>query len=441
MEEKRGYSRVIIYIILALALVAAVLFAIFERARANDYENDLEINYQRAFTEMVQYIDDLEITLEKSLFVNDTGQMIRLSGEIYRQAADAKACLAMFPLGTEPLEKLSEFLSQVGDYAYSLSLKMLDGDKITDDEYANLKTLKNYASVAAVSLDGDLEKVYSGTLSVAKAASGEELSQLAGALGEVEEQMHDYPALIYDGPFSSHLTDKEPTLTKGQAEIDENEAISIAKSIVGEAEFEISEESGILPMYYLSGEIDNKSVTMGITKSGGFLEYYLVDREVGESAISVTDARLAASEFLESIGYSDMTESYYESTGENVVINFAAEQEGYTLYPDLVKVKVALDTGEIIGLEARGYIMYHQTRDIPKIKVSAEEAKSKVNPNVEIASVTRAVIPLDNGSEEFCWQIEGRIDERRCLIYINTQTGAEEKLFLLIESESGVLAV
>ncbi len=318
---------------------------------------------------------------------------------------------------------------------------MLDGERMTDEEYQNLRTLKNYASIAAASLDDDLEKVYSGTLSVAKAASGEELSQLAGAMGEIEEQMHDYPALIYDGPFSSHLTDKEPVLTKGQSEIDENEAVRIASSIAGEAEFEISEESGVLPMYYLSCEIDNKSVTMGITKYGGFLEYYLVDREIGESAVSVTDARLAASAFLESVGYSNMTESYYESTGESVVINFAAEQEGYTLYPDLVKVKVALDTGEIVGLEARGYIMYHQTRDIPKIKVSAEEAKSKVNPNVEIASVTRAVIPLDNGSEEFCWQIEGRIDERRCLIYINTQTGAEEKLFLLIESESGVLAV
>lgn len=441
VQEKSNKTNIVIYIVLSLALLAALVFGVYQTTKANEYKNDIRMDYQRVFTEMTQYVDDLELSLEKSMFVNDPGQMIRLSGEIYRQASNAKANLALLPLETEPLEKVSEFLSQAGDYAYSLSMKMLEGTQITQEEYNNLKTLSQYASILAQSLDSDLEKMFVGTLNVEDAAKGAELSGINAAMGEIEDQMHDYPALIYDGPFSSHLTDRTSVLVSNLPEISEEEAVAKAKAIAGDIEFSVSEEPGVLPMYYLSGQKDDVTVTLGITKQGGYLEYFLSDRVVGNQNIDMTDARLIASAYLEANGYPDMKESYYETISSVAVINYAAEQEGYTLYPDLIKVKVALDTGEVIGVEARGYIMYHKVRTIPNVKVSDEEAKSKVNPNVDIVSISRAVIPLDNGSEKFCWQIEGRIEDRRCLIYVNTQTGAEEKVMLLIESASGTLAV
>jgi germination protein YpeB len=136
-----------------------------------------------------------------------------------------------------------------------------------------------------------------------------------------------------------------------------------------------------------------------------------------------------------------MKESYYEIVSDVAVINYAAVQDGYTLYPDLVKVKVALDDCAVVGCETRGYLMHHTKRVIPEIEISEEKAKSKVNRHVKIVSSSLALIPSDGGTEHFCWQLEGKIEDRRCLIYVNTQTGAEERLFILIESETGTLAV
>lgn len=440
MQEK-SKNNIVIYAVLSLAFLAALVFGIYQTTKANEYKNDIRMDYQRVFTEMTQYIDDMELSLEKSMFVNDPMQMIRLSGEIYRQASDAKANLALLPLETEPLEKVSEFLSQAGDYAYSLSMKMLEGREITQEEYANLNTLSHYASVLAQSLNGDLEKMFLGTLNIGEAAKGANLTGISAAMGEIEEQMHDYPALIYDGPFSSHLTDRASTLTANLPEITAEDAVQKAKKIVGDIELSVSEETGVLPVYYISGQKDGASVTLSITKRGGYLESFLSDRDAEGQNIDIADARLAASTFLEANGYPGMKESYYETVSSAAVINYAAEQDGYTIYPDLIKVKVALDTGEVIGVEARGYIMYHKARTVPEVRISDSEAKSKINPNVDIRGVSRAVIPLDDGTERFCWQIEGRIGDRRCLIYVNTQTGAEEKVLLLIESASGTLAV
>lgn len=435
MEDKS--KSLIICISLSLALLAAIVFGVYQTTKANEYKNEISMDYQRVFTELTQYVDDLETSLEKSMFVNDPKQMIRLSGEIYRQASDAKANLALLPLTTQPLEKVSEFLSQSGDYAYSLSMKMLGGEAVTEEEYKTLKSLSSYASVLAQSLNSDLEKLFSGTLSIGEAARSEKMSAIESAMGEIEEQMHDYPALIYDGPFSSHLTDRRSALTASMSEISADEALKKAEALAGEGKYSVTEQPGVLPMYYISGD----DVTVGITKEGGYLEYFLKERDVAEENVTMADALLSASAFLEANGYSGMRESYYEKISSVAVINYAAEDKGYILYPDLVKVKIALDTGEVMGVEARGYIMYHREREIPAEKISREEARRKVNPNVEILTVSRAVIPLDDGSEKFCWQIEGRIDERKCLIYVNTQTGAEEKLFLLIESATGTLAV
>lgn len=438
MREKFKSSGIALGGIVLLLLCTSVLSIKYD-IELEETKRQIKMDYQRCFTEMVQYVDDLQLSLEKSRFVNDPGQMMRLSGEIYRQASMATGNLALLPLKTEPLEHLNEFLNQVGNYSYALSYKMLEGEAVTDEEYEKLSSLEEYAKNIAASLDGDLEALYNGVLDIRRTAEGASPGGIDKVMGEIETQLHDYPALIYDGPFSSHLTDRKPLFLQGAQEVDALTAMEKVAKITGRNDFTYTGEAGSIPSYYFYDEDGLCSVV--ITKEGGYLLSYLNDRNVESAKYTMSDAKLAAARFLEEQGFRDMKESYYEIISDVAVINYAAVQEGYTLYPDLVKVKVALDTCAVIGCETRGYLMYHTKRDIPQIKVSEEEARGKVNPRVEILSVSLALIPNDGGGEKFCWQIEGRIDERRCLIYVNTQTGAEEKLFILIESETGVLAV
>ena len=430
-------------VILSTLLVLVSVFAFYQYNRARKLEYFRNIEYNRVFSELTEYVDDLEISLLKGQVVSTNEQMAKLSADLYGQASAAKSNLALLPLKGQALTKTSEFLSQVGEYAHCVSAKMLRGEKLSQKEIQTMQQLLGYADTLKKSLDEMLISLSDGRLSfddgkahLKNLSNGGRITASSELL-KLEEEFHNYPSLIYDGPFSQHLSLKESVFVKGKPYITEKQALVKARAFLGKESATVSEIGGKLPSYSVS----NSTATVEFTKQGGTLLLLMRDRHPDEEKLSINEAKMKAQTFLEKNGFPSMRESYYEKQDGSVVINYAYEQDGYTVFPDLVKVKVALDNGEIIGFESRGYVMNHIYRDIPKEKVSREEALSNVNEHLQVEEVSRAVIPLESGNEAACWQIKGVVSDKHFLMYVNTQTGFTEDIQILLESENGTLAV
>ena len=430
------------FLLLSTLLLLVTAFALFQYKRAEELSYHRNLEYNRVFAELTEYVDDLEITLCKGQVVSTPMQMAKLSADLHSQASGAKANLALLPINGRNLEKTSEFLSQVGEYANCISEKMLRGEKIGKKEILTMQELSGYANTLKSGLDEMLIGINDGNISfdgekgALPSFSGGKTA-MASELEALEEEFHNYPSLIYDGPFSQHLTLKESLLTKGKAELTKKQVLKKAKKLIGDEKASVSEIGGKLPCY----SINSNSAVAEYTKHGGILLMMIKDRHIEEEKLSVSDAKKKASAFLKENGFNDMRESYYENMGGSVVINYAYEQDGYIVFPDLVKVKVALDDGEIIGFESRGYVMNHTYRSIPKPVITAEDALKNVNSDLQIKETTMAVIPLESGNEACCYQIKGVVSGRHFLIYVNTQTGDTEDVQILLENERGTLAV
>lgn len=431
------------FVLMSTLLLIVTLFGLYQYKRAAQLAYFRDINYNRVFAELTEYVDDLGISLLKGQVVSTGDQMAKLSADLYGQASAAKANLALLPMDGQVLAKTSEFLSQVGEYAHSLSQKMLRGEKISEKDMKTMQELLGFATTLKDGLDEMLIAVNEGRLSFeeekmyAEGILGGGKTAMASELKELEEEFHDYPSLIYDGPFSQHLTLKESVLTQGKQEISAEQAQKKAKKFLGENKTGIEEVKGRLPAY----SIKSDAVTVEFTKQGGILLLLMHDRHIGEEGISVEQAKKKAKVFLEENGFTNMRESYYEKRDGSVVINYAFYQDGYTVFPDLVKVKIALDNGDVIGFESRGYVMNHTVREIPEPKISEEQALSNVNNHLETQEVSMAVIPLEDGREAACYQIKGIVSDKHFLIYVNTQTGFTEDVQILLENEGGTLAV
>ena len=64
-----------------------------------------------------------------------------------------------------------------------------------------------------------------------------------------------------------------------------------------------------------------------------------------------------------------MQQTYYLKNDGVITINYAYSQNGVIMYPDLIKVKISLDDGQVLGIETTGYLNNHTERDISKVKI------------------------------------------------------------------------
>ena len=110
-------------------------------------------------------------------------------------------------------------------------------------------------------------------------------------------------------------------------------------------------------------------------------------------------AKAAGIKFLREKGFEGMEENYYLKEDNTATINYAFRQDDVTMYPDLIKLKIALDNGEVVGMEARQYLMNHTEREIPEPAVSMEEARKKLNEDMEVYSSDWRTSPRITGRD------------------------------------------
>ncbi len=445
--QYRALTTVVIITLLILSIVG-----VFQFYRAKALAQEVENQYVRSFHDMTDYVRDVDVLLKKSLLATDAAQLSSISADVFMQAASAKACLAQLPTDNAHLDQTAKFLSQVGDYTSYLSSKVINDSVITDEEFENLKQLSSHASSVNSMLTELQDKLYTQNLSLKSVigltahASEENSDEETPGLYQIEKEFQDYPSLIYDGPFSEHIEKMEPAALKDKREFTQEQALSIAIKFVGADRAGglsfIEEGGGTIPSYLFSVTRDNGSqLTIDITKQGGMVLWMLDTEDVTAENIAVTDAVKQGIQFLNSHGFSGMKESYYEKNGNTVTINYAYVGHNVTMYSDLIKIKIALDDGRIIGFESRGYLMSHTEREIPPIVLSESSARSKINKHLNIDKVSLAMIPLESKREVLCYECHGSFNDQNYLIYINAQTGKEEKILLLIESPDGVLTM
>ena len=121
-----------------------------------------------------------------------------------------------------------------------------------------------------------------------------------------------------------------------------------------------------------------------------------------------------------------------------MVQNFAAQQEGVLLYPDLIKVQVRMDTGDVVGMEANNYWMNHVPRTLSAPALTVQEAAAYLAPGLEAETSRLCLIPYRD-SEQLCYEFTVHKGDGTYLIYLDANTGKEVELLKRIDTEQGVL--
>ena len=107
-----------------------------------------------------------------------------------------------------------------------------------------------------------------------------------------------------------------------------------------------------------------------------------------------------------------MISTYTVKYGNAVLINYAYQQDDVVMYPDLIKVKVALDNGEIVGFDATQFLTNNYERPIEKPLLTPEQAQEKISPQAELKGSPRlCYIPTQSLREIYCYEFQATYKE------------------------------
>ena len=432
--------------LLALLLVGAG-FLLDARLSLRQSGQRLEYVYQRALGDLTDQVGSLSRTLEKARYAGTPLMHSALSAKLLEQSGGAKAALSSLPFSQEKTERISRFLSQVGDYALALTRKSFSLGGLEEGDLAGLSTLCEYAGKLSDALQDTQARLTAEGASINQLESLlnnvdeiEALALLDDDFDEVAKEFSELPALLYDGPFSDHIPQREPLHLKGMAEVTQEEAREKAAGFLhGEAsalEF-TGEGGGALPVYMFSREGEQ----VHVTRQGGEIAYYKKESH-GLGSLSYEEALKAAKASLSGLGLPEMRESYYLVSDGLCTVNFHTAEGDVMCYPDLVKVTIELEQGGLVEYDGTGYLMNHHARVLAAPALTEEQTASFLSPLLRVEKAGLAVVPSPGLSEVLCWEFLCKGQEgRRVLCYVNAQTGLEEQLYLLQEDEQGVLAI
>ncbi|URZ03719.1 germination protein YpeB [Clostridium felsineum] len=454
---KSSTKRITYTLAVAIIVVFSTTYAVLMTLEKTDYKNYLQAEYSKSMYQLIDSVENIESDLSKIPVLGSREQSTLVLGDIYRYSTVANDKLHSMPIAQQELQGTSKFISQLGDFCYVLENKAAKGEELSDSDIAQVERLRNQAD----GLENQLKTVQSN-INLGKVSWGEIRKKVGGALASnnganisdsfknIQKQSAQYPALIYDGPFSDNNLEIPPKVN-GMKEVSRKDAENVVRKAIGEDRIQNIEivDSGKsnIPMYTFSVSIKGRDknaskVRCEITKHGGKLFSLLDNKAVNKSSMDIKKATDIGTNYLNSFGYTNMKSTYFSNYGNVGVISYVYTENGISIYPDMIKLKVSLEDGSIVGVEAKKYLISHvDNRSLPTPKISKEAAQSKVGKRLNISSVNLAVVPTETNTEILTYEFVGNYKGQDFVEYIDAATGYETKILQIRNTPNGKLTM
>ena len=138
--KDRHMLTIIVTLIAIIALLAMVIYK-----KQTEYRQASENSYNQAFYELVDYVQNVENYLGKSLISTTSEHGAETLTRVWKEANLAQTYLSQLPISSNELENTSKFLNQVSDYSYTLSRKNINNEPLSQEDLDNLKELHDYS--------------------------------------------------------------------------------------------------------------------------------------------------------------------------------------------------------------------------------------------------------------------------------------------------------
>lgn len=415
------------------------------RARAENevYRGTLENMYQQSYYELTYNLSNVTTSLNKLLISSSDIMQKQLLDDISSYSATAVTNLASVLAENTNAEKVMKYINQISDYSKYLQYKLNKGEALSTEDDDNIIAIYTTLLEIEKAMEDVKEEVEIRGYAFLE-NFGTDNDVLSNMLNDLETTDVQYPTLIYDGPFSEALETREPKALEGEEQTEETGKEMVELYLEGHTVNSIEyldEGSNHFDVLMYRADTDMGEANIEIAKTGGSLISLNISYEVNEPSYNEDECVQAAEEYLEAIGYTDMVAVWVSNYNSIMYINFAYNDNGIIVYPDLIKVKVSADNKKVVGVEGLSYAYNHTERDISAPALNETQARSSVSQKIVIDSIRLVIVPIGGEKEKLTYEVYGLTNDDMYFIYIDAETGKEVNILRVIDSEKGELLV
>lgn len=448
MERKLKKTNNILIVTLSIVsalLVAFVIMYSVSMSKQTQMKVELDNIYQRNFNELVDNVNNSQVKLSKVCVSDYDMYAKKMLNEISKNTTCAAINLSALPVSINGIDDTIKFVNQVSGYTQTLANKLDKGQSLTMAEISTLEQLKD----AFASLKNELNKlimqvnngdIYSDSLKLDGDYNTFTIKLQSVKAGDVE-----YPTMIYDGPFSDSVINqkiKNMNFEKVSKDIAKQSILNILKdTTVSECEY-LGETNGRFETYdYKITNNSDNAIYVQVAKNGAKLLTMSAGDFNDEKNYTIEQAKQIAIDFAKTAGISNVECVWSDVVSGDAYLNLAPVKNGVILYPDLVKVKVDLFSGSVVGYEASSYYTNHTERNLSNPTISQSQAKLRIPSGLTQRSVHLVLAPLEYNREVLCYEFMCTQDDGTYYIYVNSTTGELENILKIVETDNGNLLI
>ena len=418
--ERKIIAIGVLSVLLGAAVGACGAFAL----REANMQREAMARQQRDMADIVAAMADIEVNLSKLLVVSGARQSVELLGETALLAQHVESGLAHMDAGEQTTGSAMKFAGQMGQYSLALAAQVSGGGMISGSDEKQIESMRRTCR-----------------------ALGEQLAQgqtanAADPLGDEGQSAIEYPSLIYDGPFSDGRTDGKTLgltgerLTRQQA----REAAARYAGVTVSQVTDAADSGGRFEAFGFTADTPDGKIAVQVTGQGGHLLWMMPEQAAFTARYSQEECLQNARVYLADMGFGQMEPCFVQQYDGMVVANFAAVQDGVTLYPDQVKVQVSMDSGRVVGAECSQYLANHTRRTDIVPTVDVLQAREMVSSRLSVKSERLCVIPQDE-DETLCWGFECTDGAADYWVFVNAKTREIEQILRVITTNQGEAAL
>lgn len=440
IDYKKALISISIFCAVTIVALFCVLFSYLNTS--NLYATQLENVYKKNLYELVSSVNSVEVDISKIVATTSFDTQQKLLNSIYLSCNDIENNLEELPISHSKTQKVTNLYNILSGYTYSL---IRNNSELTDENLTSLEDLHTKCLIVMYDLNNYLNDInYNYSILEDVNYKNEEGSSFNGGFTETNVNDSSIPTLIYDGPFSDSVTNKE-ILGLGDVEITLEQAESVVKDKLKGYEIKSvkyeGDTSGKFATFNFTVKAKDIDLYVQVSKLGGKIISINSSAENGEYNYDENLSKELAQNFALNLEYEDMYPVWSQVNGNVVYVNLAPLVDGVIYYPDLVKVKIDVTRAQVIGLDATNYCYNHTNRTGKTPNISTSTAKEKVGSKLEIKDTNLAVIPNEFVGETFAYEFICTWKDYEYYIYVDANTGEEVDILRVCNTTYGNLVI